>query len=337
MKIPTEDFEKLMMDYMKGNLSSEDLQILTELLRNDSSCRKKYQELAGVYGVASAPWFEGRRVQNWKQLRLKLNIHSFKERSLYKQLWIWRIAAVLLLIVSLSTFYYQNSHGISQVDIPVAYCLLESPAGTQSKLILPDSTVVCLNGNSVLKYDASSMTQGQLRSVYLTGEAYFEVTKNLHKPFLVHTEELDIKVLGTTFNVNAYPEESDIKVSLVEGKVDVYSNSKVDNIVTLSPNEQAIFTKKNEQIEVVKIDASQQSAWVTGRLVFINETLQHILEIIAKKYNVQMQIHSRKVFVEYFSGSIDVKLGLDEILSYIDVDDKFQWSRNGNKVIITDK
>jgi len=86
-----------------------------------------------------------------------------------------------------------------------------------------------------------------------------------------------------------------------------------------------------------KIDASSQAAWTTGRLVFVNEKLFDILKSIEKKYDVQILVQSRKVYTEYFSGSIDANLTLDEILSYLDVDNKFMWRKKGKTIVVTDR
>ena len=175
------------------------------------------------------------------------------------------------------------------------------------------------------------------REVYLNGEAYFEVAKNAEKPFIVHAADLNVKVLGTKFNVSSYPDEPNIKVSLVEGRVKVSTASDGVDKFYLSPNEQAVYDKAKKTLSVRAVDAGSQVAWTTGRLVFVNETLFHILKTIGKKYDVQILIQSRKMNTEYFSGSIDADLTLDEILSYLDVDNKFVWRRKGKTVVIADR
>lgn len=120
------------------------------------------------------------------------------------------------------------------------------------------------------------------REVFLSGEAYFKVARNVRKPFIVHTGELNIQVLGTTFNVASYPDDAEIKVSLVEGSVNVYTTSDAKKNILLSPDEQAVFNKDDKALFMRKIDASSQAAWTTGRLVFVNEKLFDILKSIEK-------------------------------------------------------
>ncbi len=181
------------------------------------------------------------------------------------------------------------------------------------------------------------MQQRTDRKVFLSGEAYFKVSRNMLKPFIVHTGELNIKVLGTTFNVASYPDDAEIKVSLVEGSVNVYTTSDAKKNILLSPDEQAVYNKNDKVLSMRKIDAVSQAAWTTGRLVFVNEKLFDILKTIGKKYDVQILVQSRKVYTEYFSGSIDTNLTLDEILSYLDVDNKFMWRKKGKTIVITDR
>lgn len=335
MNSSIDKFEELMLDYLKGNITPEDIQKMAELLQKDNSCRKKYNEIARTYAIASAPWFERNRQQNFESLRKKINLSSQYIRL--KRASVWSFAATVTLLIGLSiSFIYWNDNPSEVAVPPISYCQIEVPANAQSKLILPDSTQVYLNRGTTIKYDASFQNQAQ-REVFLNGEAYFEVTKNIEKPFIVHAADLNIQVLGTKFNVSSYHDEPNIKVSLVEGQVKVSMTSDKKDEIYLLPNEQAVYDKAKNSLSVKIIDASSQVAWTTGRLVFVNETLSHIFKTIEKKYDVQILIQSQKTDTEYFSGNIDASLTLNEILSYLDVDNKFIWERKGRTVIITDR
>lgn len=331
------EFDRLMLDYLKGDITPEDRQRMTELLHKDASCREKYREMSRAYAIASVPWFERRKKQNLDFLREKLDLRSSPGRTLVRRVRVGSFAAMVALLIGLGIrLIYLNNHPAEVIVPPVSYCRIEIPQGAQSKLILPDSTSVYLNGGTIIKYDASFQNKAE-REVYLNGEAYFEVAKNAEKPFIVHAADLNVKVLGTKFNVSSYPDEPNIKVSLVEGRVKVSTASDGVDKFYLSPNEQAVYDKAKKTLSVRAVDAGSQVAWTTGRLVFVNETLFHILKTIGKKYDVQILIQSRKVNTEYFSGSIDADLTLDEILSYLDVDNKFVWRRKGKTVVIADR
>lgn len=336
MNSQIDEFERIMLDYLKGEVSSEDMQKLTILLKKENACRIKYREICRSYALASSSWFARRKEQNFEQLRDTLNFHSSGKHSFFRKISVWGSAAIWVLLIGCSmTFFYLYHSSGQEIPTP-SYCQIEIPQGASSKLLLPDSTIVVLNGGTVLKYDASLRQQAD-REVFLSGEAYFKVAKNVYKPFIVHTGELNIKVLGTTFNVASYPDDTEIKVSLVEGSVNVYTASDAKKNILLSPDEQAVYNKNEKILSMKKIDAVSQAAWTTGRLVFVNEKLFDILKTIGKKYDVQILVQSRKVYTEYFSGSIDANLTLDEILSYLDVDNKFIWRKKGKTIVVTDR
>lgn len=328
-------FDRLMQDYLKGTITPADMQIMNELLQQDTYCRKKYREMVRIYAITSAPRFEQRKQQNLEFLRKQLNLPS--KHCLFKRIKVWSFAAIIAVLICLNIYFiYWNNDSHEATIPPISYCQIEIPLGAQSKLILPDSTLVYLNGGTTIKYDASFQDKTK-REVFLSGEAYFEVTKDIEKPFIVHAAELDINVLGTKFNVSSYLDEPKIKVSLVEGKVNVSMTSDKNDECYLLPDEQAVYNKAEGSLSVREIDANAQTVWTTGRLAFVNETLSHILKIIEKKYDVQILIQSQKMNTEYFSGNIDTRLTLNEILSYLDVDNKFIWKRKGKTLIISDR
>ena len=331
-----DEFERIMLDYLKGEVSSEDMQKLTNLLKEDEACREKYREMSRSYALASSSWFARRKEQNFEQLRDTLNFRSSRKHTFLHKISVWVSAAIWALLIGCSITFFYLYHSSHQEVVAPSYCQIEIPQGASSKLLLPDSTVVFLNGGTVLRYDAS-LQQRADREVFLSGEAYFKVARNVHKPFIVRTGELNVKVLGTTFNVASYPDDAEIKVSLVEGSVNVYTTSDTKRGMILSPDEQAVYNKGTKLLSVKKIDAASQAAWTTGRLVFVNEKLFDILKTVGKKYDVQILVQSRKVHTEYFSGSIDANLTLDEILSYLDVDNKFMWRKKGKTIVITDR
>lgn len=336
MKNRTDEFEKLILDYLKGSSTSEDIQKLGSLLEEEQSCREMYHDLTRAYALVSASWFERRKQRNLEQLRDTLNFRSSGKATLSRRIRIWSSAAIFTLLIGLGSYFLYLYDASRPMPMETSYCQVKTLRGNTSKLLLPDGTVAYLDGNTTLKYDASLQHKAK-REVFLTGEAYFEVSSNPDKPFIVHTGELNIRVLGTVFNVTAYPDNPDIKVSLAKGSVKVSIVSEAKQEVILAPNEQAVYNKDHKQLSIRKIDAAVHPAWTTGRLVFVNERLYDILKRIEKKYDIQILSRSQKIYNEYYSGNIDSSLTLDEILSYIDVDNKFTWQKKGKTIIITDR
>lgn len=139
------------------------------------------------------------------------------------------------------------------------------------------------------------------------------------------------------FNVRSYPEDSEIEVSLIKGKVNVFSTSETRDNVILAPDEQLTYDKRSGKMNHHHVDALQTSQWTTGRLSFVNASVPEIMKAIERKYDVRIVIHSKYLDKEGFSGSISPKLTVEEILDYMDVDNKYSWSRSGNVITITDK
>lgn len=336
MNNPANDFERLILDYFKNNSTPEEIQRITLLLKENPSFKEKFHEMSRAYALASSSYFERRRIGNFEQMRNRLNFHSSRKQKHLRRIRIWSAAAILILLVGFSATLLYMPSSSNQIPLAPSYCQVEIPRGATSKLTLPDGSVVHLNGSTTLKYDASLQHNPQ-REVYLSGEAYFEVAKNTEKPFIVHAEKVSIKVLGTVFNVSSYPENPDIQVSLLEGSVKVAADSEAKKEIILTPNEQAIYNKANGRLSMRKTDATLQASWITGRMVFVNERLSDILKRIEKKHDVHILVQSPKINKEFFSGSIDLDLTLDEILSYIDVDNKFAWKKKGKIITITER
>lgn len=341
MKENNENFDRWMIDYMAGCLSGEDLQKFHALLKSDVHCQERFKELSKEHARLLVSRFAAEEAENYESLLHKLNVKKDKHSFALSNLRLLgrnvrRIAATVALIVTSSIACYYVWNDIRDASQDMALCQMEVPLGSQTKVVLPDGSVVCLNSGSILKYDPA-FARNKNREVYLIGEGYFEVHKNTDKPFIVHTEDLNVKVLGTVFNIRAYKEEPNIEVALVEGRVNVFSKSETNGNVVLKPNQRAVYDKQSKRLFSDAVDAETATQWTTGRLSFVNTSLVDIIKDIERKYNVRIIIESESMKSEIFSGSISSKLTLDEILDYLDVDNKYVWARKGNVITITDK
>ena len=341
MKDNNEEFDKWMMDYMTGSLSGEDMQKFHTLLRSDIHYRKRFKDLSAIHAKLLIPHFVAEEADNYEKLLRRINLEkstSLRNSSSHRITWksIRRIAAVIVLLITSSIACYYVWDDVWRTSQDVVLCQMEVPLGSQTKVVLPDGSVVCLNSGSVLKYDPSFM-KNKNRDVYLTGEGYFEVQKNQHKPFIVHTGDLNVKVLGTVFNVRAYTDESNVEIALVKGRVNVFSQSETIGNVVLNPNQRAVYDKKSRSLFSEDTDAKVAALWITGRLSFINTSLVDIMKELERHYNVRIIVESEHMKTEIFSGSINSKLSLEEMLDYLDVDNKYVWTRKDNVITITDK
>lgn len=336
MQTETKKFEDLVIDYLSGKISDEDTAVLVEFLNSDELYRNQFHELAKTRAIAFIPAIEKDKKSNFYILKKKLKFTDLTFRNIFGYQFS-RIAAIVILSVTtgISAFYLYDKFISGQQADMISETIV--PFGSQAKVKLPDGTVVWLNSGSELRYD-NSFGKNE-RKVSFSGEGYFEVTKNTNKPFMVHTNNVDIKVLGTVFNVNSYANETTVKVDLLEGKVDVSAlaeNGTLEN-KTLLPNEMLVYDKKLKKMSAGKSDAAKSAQWKTGKLTFDNVSMEKLLRNLERKYDVHFIIESKKIKSEMFTGSINLEQPLNEILEYIDVDKKFERIYDGRKVRICDK
>jgi ferric-dicitrate binding protein FerR (iron transport regulator) len=180
-----------------------------------------------------------------------------------------------------------------------------------SSVILPDGTTVQLNSGSKLVY-ASGFNSGE-RTVNLEGEAFFNVAKDKEHSFTIKTKSLDFKVYGTSFNIQAYPEDSEINTTLVEGSLGVVAKTGSE-MARLVPGENANFKEDNKELVVTNVDLELYTSWKDGMVTFRNEKLKDIARKIERWYNVQIVINNPKLADELYMGTIMKNKPIDQLL-----------------------
>jgi transmembrane sensor len=191
----------------------------------------------------------------------------------------------------------------------IVHNTMTTPKGGQYQLLLSDGTKVWLNAASSITYP-TAFTEKE-RKVSVTGEAYFEVAQNIHQPFKVEVADAVIEVLGTSFNINAYPDETTINTTLLTGKVLVHTQEKP---AILSPGQQAQVERAGGKIKVSNGDAEQAIAWKNGLFSFKDADIYAVMRQISRWYNVEI-IYNEKVQPVLFSGDIGRDLTLSNVLS----------------------
>ncbi len=190
---------------------------------------------------------------------------------------------------------------------------LRIPRGGEYKLKLSDGTTVWLNSESKLIYPIYFI--GDKRIVELSGEAYFNVTSNPDKPFIVISGNQSVKVIGTCFNIKAYPEENITQTTLVEGKVEVKIkiNDK-EEIQNLMPDDQSINNYSDSTIEVRKVKTYDYTSWKDGRMVFNNETLESLMVRLSRWYDIPVDFQATDSKKRRFTGDFERYSDLNDIL-----------------------
>lgn len=186
------------------------------------------------------------------------------------------------------------------------------PAGKRSYLTLSDGTKLWVNSSTKVVYP--HLFKGDKREIYVDGEVYLELTRNPDKPFYVKTGQMSVRVLGTSFNVCAYPEDNQQQVVLVNGKVEVQSQAHTAEV--LAPNELYEYDKQTEETSIKEVDATDYISWKNGYYQFAGQQLSVLFKRLSRYYAVSI-VCDEKVGALNCSGKLDLKEYLDDVLENI--------------------
>jgi len=217
----------------------------------------------------------------------------------------------------------------------IIYNSLKVPYGKTFKLTLSDGTVINLNSGTTLRYPEQFGVNGK-RIVYLTGEAFFEVAKDKEHPFIVNANQAAIEVLGTKFNVSAYPENPSVNSVLVEGSIQMYETENASNAVLLKPNQMATWQNNSRKITTKSVDPTFYSAWTKGELTFNDTPFSTISKIIQRTYDVEIINKNSDLAKQNFTGTIKISEStVQNILELLKRDTPFDYIIEENKITIT--
>jgi transmembrane sensor len=209
-------------------------------------------------------------------------------------------AAMLILVLG-SIFFFSHKKSVEERAFNSRTVTVITQNGQRSQVVLPDSSIVWLNSGTTLTY-RDNFSEHR-REVILNGEAFFKVAHNEKLPFDVHCNDVVVSVLGTEFDVNAYPETGKVCVALESGKV-ALSHSRIESIdYTLKPGELAAYDLKQNTLQVDEFDVSQYASWKNGMLVFKNEPIKTVFEKLERWYNIDIEVTDETVYESIFTGT----------------------------------
>ncbi len=291
-----------------------------------------------------------KREQNWNKLHQLMEEETEPMviiRKPAKIRWVlkWAAAAAILLLVV--TIGIQTQRGGKEPGVNNSN-IVATKKGSKSSLVLPDGSKVWINSDSKISYGDGF---GKMhRTLTLTGEAYFDVVKDPERPFIIHTSELDVKVLGTAFNVRSYPDEGSSTTTLVRGSLQVKLNKHEQQVYVLKPDEKLIVNKEPLQpskymskqpdddvvkLKIVKTDSIPPEAqWTNNNLVFENKRLDEIAQILSRWYGVSVFINgSDKMKAEKYNGFYDNQ-SIQNVLEALKASAGFRYKIENNTVLI---
>lgn len=215
----------------------------------------------------------------------------------------------------------------------IVYNTIVVPRGGEYKLELADGTLVWLNSDSELRYPVKFA--GSQRDVWLKGEGYFEVSKNPEKPFRVVVDDMIVKVLGTSFNINAYKDRGNILTTLVSGKVDIQDMSG-KSLVVMSPNQQVDF-RHGKISSVQEVDITRFVSWIDGKFYFNDMTLENIMSQLQRWYDIEVFFVNEELKSYPFTGVIRRDFTAGQIFEIIEKTTRVKFNVRGKCVTVNHK
>jgi ferric-dicitrate binding protein FerR (iron transport regulator) len=288
--------------YLTGKESNEELGHLKAWINESNDHYKLFNSLKEGKNIADSMDEFGtfNKERAWKRYMARIEILSIR-----KKLTLWKVAAV---------FFFLNKGNVSPLAINNTYTTVSTNNGQNSKVLLPDSSVVWINSGTTLSYNTNFAVSD--RTVILTGQAFFQIAKNEQIPLTVKCNELNVKVLGTRFDVSAYPEERNISIVLESGSVELLDTKDKTFAQMLNPGEKAEYNIERNELSISVVDSYNYTSWKDGILIFRDEPMENVFAKLERWYNIDIEVKNEKVNQLIFNATI-VNESMGEIFDLI--------------------
>lgn len=369
MHSPSQDFFVLMARAVSGEATAEEQQQLANLLQQDEQLQQQYEAFISFWKFHEPEQNTSITEEDEQHVARILamaqqedaasdyNVLTTRRRTLrYKRF----LVPFIILIAVVAGFFYLNSQRIVG-NASLAKHVLVAANGSHTRTVLPDGSSVWLNAGSKIIY--ANHFDGNIREVTLQGEAFFDVVKQPQRPFVVHTSGIDIKVLGTAFNVKSYPADKTVETTLIRGLVEVRrENNSSEKPIVLHPNEKLVVAKvaaqNNKSMSVnntpvatpapipnfyiVRIDSSAtendhiETAWLYNRLAFRGDDFEELARKLERWYNVEIFFEDEAVKHVTFNGSFEnetIQQAFDALQAAV----PFSYRIEGEKIFVRSK
>ena len=321
--------QDLLVKYLSGEITAEEKVFLFSKVESDAAFRNEF--LSAVNLRAMSGWLpqDGDIPESLSHLLQFKKTHSQeKGKNSYRlRTFLGYAAAICIAVLSTWVIMKSSNHEQLPEQASVMYEEFSTPAGQRARVKLHDGTVVWLNAKSILRYP--NHFNSDERRVELNGEAYFEVAKNADCPFIVSTDKMNIKVLGTKFNVFAYSGDNDFSISLIEGSIDVYNPNNVNESMQMKPNEKlAIVGGKWEK---TIFQNSDFLLWKDGIYAFDDMTFGEIVKKLQLYYDISIIVNNPVLEAYKFSGKFRQRDGVESLLQTLQKVRYFTYVKDTDK------
>ena len=332
--------QELICRTLAGEAAPEEAKELDALLAADSEAMARYQLLHQFWNRHDAPSQQHvedalHNLLNQLQLSPTDAVVLSDTRPHITRYWRRYVtaAAIVIVLAGIGYLYWAD-----QRKVLVLASLVEkhNVRGTKSTITLTDGSKVWLNADSKLQYP--EVFSGNLREVYLNGEAFFEVTKNPSRPFIIHLANGTVRVLGTSFNIRAYDNEKTVETSVTTGKVAFIpkyaTHTKKQDTIFITPNNKVRYSPAANFVQLEPTIAAEDKAWTEGKLIFKGITLQEIAIELERYFGKKVTFLDEAAKMYRLTGSFQNN-SLDEIMYYLSQTKDFNYTITNSELLIS--
>lgn len=320
--------EDVLISYLKGELAAADAAEIEKWYDLSTENQKMLGQIYYILYINDRINIsEGVDVErSLKQLKARMSAQRDNTTSLRRI--VWRVAVAAVVAVAVVSGTWATSSLAERMSHPVT---IVTQLGERSQVVLPDGTKVWLNSCSRVEYFSKLFSHE--RRVEMAGEVYFEVQHDNGAPFVVSTNGLDIRVLGTKFNVRNDNDKHLITTVLLDGSIQAHPTNMTVPSMRLRPSQQLVFNTQTQRMDLSECATAERSiSWIDGRFLFEQNTLEYIVSELKRYYNVDIHFMDDNLKTECFSGNFKIEDGIYHIMAILQLTDKFHYKINNNEI-----
>ena len=360
-------FIDLLTRKLSDEIDESELAELNQILAMDEECRQQYNFFKD-YWIQDQEKYSNNELL-FQRIKSRIEIEEYPQENqeegsvdavletggVKRISIIWRSIAAILILGLCAFFYYYYSGYSAKTNKARTITITKTPSRSKSKIYLTDGSVVTLNSETVLKYP--SAFDGPTREVYLSGEAFFDVAKDHAHPFIVHAGKMNIKVVGTAFNVKSYSNDKNIETTLIRGAIEVTLSDRPSDRIILKPNEKLILNNTTFQKEGAKTlthlseevntnysltrlthfkpndTTIVETSWVNNELIFKDETFSDLANQMERWYGIKVKFKNEGTREYHFTG-VFVKENVFEALNALKMIEPFNYKYKNETIYI---
>ncbi len=334
--------------YVLNESSGKEKREIEEEIKTNNEFAKVVEEMRLVASTKQKPLQLGNINSKWDKIKSelievsatnerekshrRLDDYKSKNNLRKKMFYGWRYAAIILIMIGASYLLSEKYYNTETTTIEtIEYKTLSVKKGERKTIVLYDGTTINLDSGSELKYPVKFGSD--IREVFLSGEAFFQVAKNPHKPFRIHINDALVEVLGTKFNIRSWKEDNaGVVVTVTEGRVALgLANSKLSDKVILTKNMQSSLSHSGKTSKPIIVDASNYIKWMHNEMYFQDASLKQIIMQLERWYNLHFEVAKELLVKENLTVRIN-NTNLDDVLELISVVTNTKVERKGNNI-----